>query len=173
MSVQISEIDVATLQANIETLADILRANVLKGASVGYVLPFSQEEAEAFWSDLTPSMAPGQRRILVAHWNQKLVGTVQLVQETRPNGVHRAEISKLLVHPENHGKGIGRALMLAAETLAIRQKRTLLVLDTAGNIAETLYLSLGYVVAGTIPQFAVAPDRSKIEATKYMYKLLA
>ncbi len=172
MSLQIGEIDTATLHANIQALAEILRANVLRGASVGYVLPFARAEAETFWSDLTPSMTPGQRRILVAHWDKELVGTVQLVQETRPNGVHRAEISKLLVHPKVHGKGIGRALMLAVEALAIKQKRTLLVLDTAGDIAETLYLSLGYSVAGAIPQFAIAPDRSKIEATKYMYKLL-
>ena len=172
MSLQISEIDAATLRANIGALADILRANVLGGASVGYVLPFSQQDAETFWRELIPSMTPNKRRVLVAHWNKKLVGTVQLVQETRPNGMHRAEISKLLVSPDAQRKGIGRALMLTAETLAIRQKRTLLVLDTAGDVAERLYLSLGYVVAGAIPQFAVAPDHSKVEATKYMYKLL-
>lgn len=173
MSLKISEIDAAELVANIEILAEILRANVQEGASVGYILPFSQDDAKAFWSDLTPGMKPHQRRILIATMGGKIVGTVQLVQETRPNGSHRAEISKLLVHPESHGKGIGRALMLAAETLAKHQNRTLLVLDTAGDIAEKLYLSLGYQIAGAIPQFAISPDGSKIEATKYMYKLLA
>ena len=62
--------------------------------------------------------------------------------------------------------------MLAAEQLAQRLHRKLLVLDTAGEAAERLYAALGYEVSGAIPDFAMTPDGTKLEPTKIMYKRL-
>lgn len=78
--------------------------------------------------------------------------------DTPPNQQHRAEIGKLLVHPDARWQGIARALMLIAEDAARREGRTLLTLDTrTGDAAEPLYLSLGYVVVQRIPGFARGP----------------
>ncbi len=170
MSVSISELSPEDIVKHLKRLAEILHANVLEGASVGYVLPFSHSEAEEFWQDIIPSLSADRRRVLVASEAGLLIGTVSLVQETRPNGLHRAEISKLLVHPMAQKRGIGRALMGAVETLARQRLRTLLVLDTAGDVARSLYLSLGYQVAGEVPGYAMAPDRARIEPTTFMFK---
>jgi len=172
MNINIIALDSATFQDAIPALGEILTACVHQGASVGFVLPFSHEAAAAYWQSLVPTITPEHRHILVAVEHDKPIGTIQLVLEQRPNGLHRAEISKLLVHPQHHRRGLGRTLMLTAEELARQLKRKLLVLDTAGEAAEQLYTSLGYNRAGVIPDFAMAPDHSKCEATTLMYKRL-
>lgn len=91
---------------------------------------------------------------------------------TKPNGLHRAEVSKLLVHSSAQRRGIGRQLMRAVEELARQHNRSTLVLDTLqGAHSELLYQSLGYTAAGIIPQFARVPSGA-LEATVVYYKLL-
>jgi len=90
-----------------------------------------------------------------------------------PNGRHRAEISKLLVHPQARRQGIARELMQRAERRARAQGKTLLVLDTrSGDVASDLYRSLGWQVAGSIPCYAES-IAGVLDATTYMYKVLA
>ncbi|BBK30648.1 ribosomal protein S18 acetylase RimI-like enzyme [Stella humosa] len=162
----------ADLPALLPDLAAILLAAVEDGASVGFVLPFAQSEALAFWQGMAPAIAAGDRLLLVAHLDGRPVGTVQLVLAMPPNGRHRAEIAKLLVHPAARRRGIARALMLAAEAEARRHCRTLLVLDTrTGDGAEALYAGLGYALAGSVPDYAQATD-GRLAATSFMYKVL-
>jgi hypothetical protein len=62
--------------------------------------------------------------------------------------------------------------MDAVESAAREAGRTLLVLDTRqGDIAEELYLSLGYTLAGVIPQYARSAN-GELHATSLFYKLL-
>jgi len=89
-----------------------------------------------------------------------------------PNGRHRAEISKLLVHPRARRQGIARRLMQQAEQLAAQQGKTLLVLDTrSGDVATTLYLSMDWQIAGSIPLYAESTE-GVLDATTVMYKVL-
>ncbi len=156
-----------------EELADVLHACVLEGASVGFVLPFEREAALRFWRGLLPAFQSGARRLLVARREGRVVGTVQLGLDMPPNGRHRADVSKMLVHPRARRLGLARALMEAAEALARRHARTLLVLDTVqDNPAERLYLSLGFHVAGVVPGYARS-TQGVLEATTVMYKQLA
>ena len=79
---------------------------------------------------------------------------------------------KLMVHTRARRRGIGRALMLAAETEARRRGRTTLVLDTRrGDPSEALYLSLGWTLAGIIPRYARSADGA-LDATAFYYRLL-
>ena len=104
---------------DLEALAAVLHAAVHGGASVGFVLPFSLEDALGFWRDrILPVVRTGARRVWVARVEGRLVGTVQLILDTPPNQRHRAEIAKLLVLPDARRLGIGRALMQAAEAAA-------------------------------------------------------
>jgi len=161
-------------EADLEMLGEVLHSCVEAGASVSFVMPFSMEEARAFWRDsVLPEILGGRRRVLVARSGEKIVGTVQVVLATPPNQRHRAEILKLLVHAEARRGGIGRALMAAAEELARAEGRTLLTLDTrTGDKAEPLYRSMGYVVAGVIPRYARGPGTAELEATSILYKEL-
>ena len=166
--------DPLRLAEDVEMLGAVLHACVHQGATVSFVLPFSRDDAKAFWRDkVMPAAQAGTCCVVVARRAGRIVGTVQLDLATPPNQPHRAEVRKLLVHPEARRLGIARALMLAIEEQARQKGRTLLTLDTTtGDFAEPLYLSIGYIKVGVIPRYSLRPDSSKLEATTVMYKEL-
>jgi GNAT superfamily N-acetyltransferase len=163
------------LQRDIAMLGDVLHAVVYDGAGVSFVVPFSQDEARAFWRErVLPGVRAGTRRVLVARHSGRIVGTVQIDLAVPPNQQHRAEVLKLLVHPDARRRGIARALMIALEPVARSEGRTLLTLDTwTGRAAEVLYRSLGYQAAGIIPRYARGSLTPELEATTIMYKELS
>src|SRR5512146_1203932 len=163
------------LAEDLEMLGGVLHACVHAGASVSFVLPFSREDAEAFWHDkVLPAVRAGSCCVLVARSAKQIVGTVQLDLATPLNQQHRAEVRKLLVHPDARRRGVARSLMATLEARAREARRTLLTLDTVtGSSAEPLYRSLGYVAVGVIPRYALNFDSSELEATVVMYKELA
>ena len=165
----------ASLERDVDMLGEVLHAVVHAGGGVGFVVPFSLDEARAFWLDnVLPGVHARTRRVLVARWGERIVGTVQLAPAVPPNQQHRADIAKLLVHPVAWRRGIARALMTALEAIAQSEGRTLLTLDTwTGGTAEALYHSLGYVSAGVIPRYARGSLTLALEATTVMYKELA
>ena len=77
----------------------------------------------------------------------------------------------MLVHRSHRRKGIGEALMRAAESAAMEAGRTLLVLDTASAGAERLYERCGYKRVGAIPNYALLPQGGYCD-TVYFYKQL-
>jgi GNAT superfamily N-acetyltransferase len=163
------------IDADLDMLAQVLHAVVHDGAGVSFIVPFTMAEARRFWVDkVVPGVREGTRHVLVARDDGRIVGTVQFELAWPPNQPHRAEVAKLLVHPVARRRGVGRALMLALESLARAEGRTLLTLDTwTGGHAESLYRSLGYVVVGVIPRFARGSTTTALEPTTIMYKELA
>ncbi len=167
----------AFVDAEIDMLAEILRAVVHAGAGVSFFTPFSIDDARAFWVDkVLAQVRDGTRRVLVARLDERsesIVGTVQLELEMPPNQQHRAAVAKLLVHPAARRRGIGRALMKALEDIARSETRTLLTLDTvSGSNAELLYRSLDFIAAGVIPRYARGALTPELEGTTIMYKEL-
>jgi ribosomal protein S18 acetylase RimI-like enzyme len=58
----------------------------------------------------------------------------------------------------HRGRGVAKALMAAAESMAVERARALLVLDTAAEGgASGLYERLGFQLAGVIPDYAFKP----------------
>jgi ribosomal protein S18 acetylase RimI-like enzyme len=154
-------------------LGGLLHSCVHDGASVGFVLPYPEDESEAFWIDkVFPSVQAGMRLLLVARCGGKIVGSVQLDYDTPPNQPHRAEVRKLLVHPDFRRRGIAQLLMAELERRAAELGRTLLTLDTrTGDKAEPLYSSLGYRTVGVIPGFCRdTKDPGRLDSTTIMYK---
>lgn len=165
--------DETSCESDIHSLAELLHDCVHAGAAVSFILPFSRDDAAAFWRDrVLPAVQDETCRVLVARLDGRIVGTVQLDLATPPNQPHRGEIKKLLVHPAARRAGIARALMLAIENQARDDQRTLLTLDTASAAAERLYASLGYVRVGVIPRFSLHPESRELEGTTVMYKEL-
>ena len=162
------------IASHLRELGALLHACVHAGASVGFVLPFTPGDGEAFWRNkVLPAVRGGGRVLLVARSGGRIVGTVQLGYDTLPNQPHRAEVSKLLVHPECRRRGIARALMAELERQAPRLGRSLLTLDTrTGDKAEPLYASLGYRTAGIIPGYCRDPFEDRLDSTTIMYKAL-
>jgi len=153
-------------------LAAVLIDCVERGASVSFMAPLARAKAEAFWQDVAEGVARGERTLLVATIGERVVGTVQVVNAGPENQPHRADIAKMLVHSEARRRGIGAALMRAAEAAARTSGKTVLVLDTVtGEDAERLYTRLGWQRVGVIPNFALFPD-GRLCATTYFYKAL-
>ena len=168
--VVVEALDAAAAASAERRLADILVACVDAGASVSYMPPLAVETARAFWRKVSGEVAMGNRLLLVAWVDGRMAGTVQLDLATPPNQRHRAELAKLLVHPDFRRNGIGRALMQRAEQAARGIGRTLLTLDTrAGDAGEALYRELGWQEGGRIPGFAADSD-GKLHDTVFFYK---
>lgn len=169
----IKQLDANGLRRHAPELAQVLRDCVLHGASVGFLLPCPPAEAQDFWLSLAPQVAGGERLLFVAHADDgALCGTVQLVLCGLPNGRHRAEISKMLVHSGARRQGVAQALMEHALATARALGRTLLVLDTCtGFPAQAMYEKLGFAVTGVVPDYATLPDGTLGPAT-FMHRLL-
>ena len=172
-AIGIVRLDEVTLLTHLHSMAEVLYACVHDGANVGFILPFDLRQARAFWVEkIAPGLAGGKRIVLMATVDNEVAGTVQLSLDTPPNQPHRADVSKLLVHPKYRQLGIGRALMQQIESYGTNAGRRLLTLDTATDIAEHLYLSLGYDRAGHIPGYAREPNEERFVGTTIMFKVV-
>ncbi len=140
-------------------LCDVLVDCVEGGASVGFLQPLSRDRALAFWGRVGEDVASGHRVILVAEDALGVCGTVQLVTGLPENQPHRADLAKMQVHRRARRRGLGEALVRAAEATARELGKTLLVLDavTDGDAAR-LYERLGWVRVGDIPRYALFPQ---------------
>ena len=171
---EISKLAPADFESELAGLAALLHACVLDGASIGFILPFTMNDAEGFWRDkVYPAVAHGTRIVLVARLDGETAGTVQLDYDTPGNQLHRAEVRKLLVHPRFRRRGIAKALMAEIEAMATGLGRSLITLDTRTNdMAEPLYTGLGYQIAGVIPGYCRDTLSDRLDPTTVMYKNL-
>src|SRR5689334_23376409 len=89
-------------------LIELLQDSVENGASVGFLRPFSRSSNRAYWEQTFLEIKNGNRTLLVAEKNGRVVGSVQLELATKPNALHRAEVQKLLVHSVHRKQGHGK-----------------------------------------------------------------
>ena len=153
-------------------LISLLQDTVEGGSSVGFIPPLTDNTAEKYWTGVFADVAADRRVLLVARADGHVCGSVQLALVTKENGLHRADVEKMIVHARYRNRGIARSLLTALEAEARRAARTLLVLDTVqGSIADKLYRKLGYVPVGVIPNYALSAQGS-LDSTVVFYKLL-
>lgn len=171
-TIAISRLSATEVETHLDELAALLQACVEDGASVNFILPYSIEEAKGFWRRKVLSRMPDDGLVvLVARQDGRIAGSVQLDHDTPPNQPHRADIKKLLVHPDFQRRGIGRRLMTEVENVARGLGRTLLTLDTrSGDKGETLYTSLGFQIAGVIPGYSRDAREDHYDPATFMYK---
>lgn len=151
-------------------LCRVLQGCIADGASVGFIDAADDVCISDFWQRAIADVTQGDKLLGVARLDGDIVATVMVVLAMPANGAHRADVCKLLVHPVARRRGIARQLMQMAEQRAREAGRTLLVLDTrSGDVATTLYLSLGWQIAGQIPGYARS-TAGVLDATTVMYK---
>lgn len=152
----------------IAALAEVLLDCVAGGASVSFMQSLTRERAIDYWTKVASDAAAGRRLLLVASDGHGLCGTVQLNVDLPDNQPHRADVAKLLVHRRARRRGVGEALMRAAERAAVRCGRPLLVLDTVSHSpAARLYERIGWVRVGEIPGYALLPAGGLVGTTYY------
>ncbi len=160
-------------EALLDGLADVLMDCVDGGASVSFMQPLTRERALAFWRKVAAGVHAGERALVVAEDGRGVCGTVQLIFDLPENQPHRADLAKMLVHRRARRRGLGAALVRAAEQVARDSGKTLLVLDavTDGDAAR-LYARLGWVRVGDVPNYALYPQGGFCSTT-YFYRDLA
>jgi len=160
----VPDIEIETLNAGrarkaCSELARVLHDCVAGGASVSFMHPFSEHDAEGFFRGVADEVEAGKTILLAARVGGHIKGTVQLGLAMPPNQPHRADVKKLLVHRSARNRGVAEALMTRVDDVAREAGRTLLVLDTVrGGTAERLYTRLGWQRTGVIPDYALFPD---------------
>ncbi|MFF3288396.1 GNAT family N-acetyltransferase [Streptomyces sp. NPDC003023] len=170
--ITISRLTAGDLPTASDGLATLLLDAVDDGASVGFTASLTAEQATAWWASLATELTDERVVLWVAHDGDRFTGTVQLRCETSPNGRHRAEIAKLLVHRTARGRGTARRLLATAEHFARTGGRTLLMLDTqTGSAAEHLYRAAGWTPLGTVPDYAADPSGA-LRPTTFFHKSL-
>ena len=163
-NVQIEQVEI--IDEHVDELSELLIQVVEDDASIGFLPPLQFSDANKYWMNvLNPEVL-----LFVAKINNQIVGSVQLQLCTKQNGGHRAEIAKLMTHPNYRRNGIGRSLMKKAEERAKLEGRSLLVLDTReGDPSNLLYSTIGYIQAGKIPYYAKSAN-GELHSTVLYYK---
>ena len=163
-------------EAALPALVHLLQACVAGGASIGWPQTPDDATASAFWRGCADAAARGERGFWLALQDAadpaSVLGSTQLGLAGMPNGRHRAEVMKVMVHPQARRRGLASALLRHAEAQALARGRWLLVLDTlSGSDAERLYARLGWQLCGRIPDYAELAD-GRMAATTVMHKRL-
>lgn len=158
-------------EAAIEQLAAMTIAVVADGASIGFMDPLDAAKARGFWAGVAAEVDAGRRLLVVARDELGVCGTCQIVLAQPDNQPHRGDLAKMMVHPRARNRGLGGALLAAAEAEAKAAGKTLLVLDTASDAAMRVYERGGWTKVGVVPDFALLPD-GRLCATVFYYKAL-
>lgn len=158
-----TELDFAQLGA-------LLTDAVQQGASVNFIEPPNAATAQAWWK--RAAFEDGTELLVWREPDDCIRGCVRLMRATQPNGLHRADVGKLLVHSGFQRRGIASALMNELESHAHVIGITLLILDTeTDSYADGFYRRHGWVPFGTVPGHSVTPA-GELTATTYFFKQL-
>ncbi len=130
-----------------ESLSLLLEDSVNNGASIGFLAPIEKNEVVNYWREVNSKLANGNNRLWIAIQQGTIIGSVQLSLVSKKNGVHRAEVEKLMVLTTARKQGIATLLMNELENFAREKSLRLLVLDTReGDVSELLYTKLDLFV---------------------------
>lgn len=155
-----------------EDLSLLLEDSINSGASIGFLAPVEKNEVLNYWREVNSKLAHGNSRLWIAIQEGKIVGSVQLSLVNKKNGVHRAEVEKLMVLTTARKQGIATLLLNELENFSKENGLRLLVLDTReGDVSELLYAKIGFVRVGVIPNFALSSN-GNFDGTAIYYKRL-
>jgi GNAT superfamily N-acetyltransferase len=168
----IERLDGPAALAAIDGLAALIVDSVEGGASLGFPRPLAVADARAWAEGVAAAVEARRVMVLAARRDGAICGSVQLGFATYPNGRHRGEVAKLMVRRDARGRGVGTRLMAAIEAAAKEAGLRTLFLDTeTGSDGERLYRTLGWTLAGVIPEFAASPEGG-LRSSSFYYRLI-
>ncbi|WP_068716458.1 GNAT family N-acetyltransferase [Vibrio tritonius] len=170
--IDIKTITASEIDSRFGDLCTLLIDCVEDGASIGFLPPLLESDAKQYWKKVKECVKNNTAHLHIALFNGQLVGCVLLSCSGKANGLHRAEIEKMMVSPTARRRGIASSLLDQAESLALNLGLKLLVLDTRENdVSEALYQKHAFVKVGVIPQFALS-SQGDLAGTSIYYKLI-
>lgn len=169
----LARLDAHGVRAAAQDLGAILKDCVDGGASVCFMADLTLDRATDFWIGVAESSRTDGRVVITASDPEGVLGVVQVIPAGVDNQPHRGDVAKMLVHRRGRRRGVGEALLTAAETAGRDLGLTLLTLDTAeGGAGERLYARGGWTRVGLIPDYALMPDGA-LTGTVVFYKRIA
>ena len=136
----------------ITPLTDTLVEAVNEGLPLGFTPPIARESALLYWISVRQELETGARLLLVATYENRVVGSAQLALSQSADSLHRAEVERLFVAPTERGHGVGTALMEATEDLALANGRSLLTISTRySDAAHHWFRTHRYQQVGVVP----------------------
>lgn len=91
----------------------LLAALVRDGAALGWVEPPSPADVAALLDDVSAAARAGDAALRAAYLGDRLLGLGYWLRYARPTHRPHADLEKLAVAAEAHGRGVGRALAAA------------------------------------------------------------
>jgi ribosomal protein S18 acetylase RimI-like enzyme len=138
----------------------ILADLVGRGAALGWVDPPSPAEVADLLGRVLAAVPAGDAALRAAYLDGRLAGLGFWRRYDRPTHRPHADLEKLAVATEAHGRGIGRALTAALIADARAAGVEVLTLDARADntTALGLYRSLGFTEYGRLPGFVAVGD---------------
>ncbi|MCB5164737.1 GNAT family N-acetyltransferase [Streptomyces bambusae] len=143
-----------------ESAHRILADLVAGGAALGWVEPPSRTEVTHLLDPVLSAARAGDAALRAAYADGRLVGLGYWLRYARETHRPHADLEKIAVAADAHGRGIGRALTAAliadARTAAIE----VLTLDARGDNTHALrlYQALGFTEYGRLPDFVAVGE---------------
>ncbi len=169
--IRIEVLDAEAARRNVPALARVLVDCVAHGASVSFMNPYGQADAEAFFHGIADKVAKAEVVLFAAFLDDRIVGTTQLGLDMPPNQPHRAEVRKMLVHHDGRRQGIAGAMLQRLEDEARALGRSLLILDTSNDQAIRVYERAGWQRCGFVADYALWPDGGFCDSTFFVKML--
>ena len=153
-------------------LVQLLAEVIHDGGSMGFLADVTDTELMEFWTSELSKVRSGVNVIICAMDANTCIAAGILTHETKTSGRHRAEVRKMMTHPEYRHKGVASQILTRIEAVAFERGARLLTLRTETNsAASVLYSHMGWTLIGNVPNYAASPDGS-LHSVSFCYKEL-
>ncbi|GAB7035199.1 GNAT family N-acetyltransferase [Streptomyces sp. NPDC021749] len=149
-------------------LADLVRS----GAPLGWDDPPAVDEVTELLGRVLRAARHGDGALRAAYLGRRLVGLGYWLRYTQATNRQHADLVKIAVAAEAHGRGIGRSLTSTLVADARKANIEVLTLDARADNTRALrlYRSLGFREYGRLPDF-VAMGGRRYDKVFYMLDL--
>ncbi|WP_030800164.1 GNAT family N-acetyltransferase [Streptomyces sp. NRRL S-337] len=149
-------------------LADLVRA----GAPLGWDAPPAPDEVADLIARILRATRHGDAALRAVYLGRRLIGLGYWLRYAQATNRQHADLVKIAVAAEAHGRGIGRSLTSTLVADAREAKIEVLTLDARADNTRALrlYRSLGFREYGRLPAF-VAMGGRRYDKVFYMLDL--
>lgn len=141
------------------------------GGAVGFLTDSPESDVRAAAEQVVDDVRAGRQEMLAMTAGGTLAGAVFLRRGTGPVVAHRAEVVRLMIHPDVQGRGWGTTLLAAAADHARTAGLEQLLLTTRGGThLPAYYAKLGWTQVGLVPR--ALRLRSGEYRDEYQFQLL-
>lgn len=144
----------------VTALGTLWTAVTRAGGAVGFVADAPEEDIRASAGRVVEDVRAGRERLIALESGGDLLGTVFLRGGRHATRQHRADVKRLMVHPDLQGRGWGKALLDAAVAHATAIGLQQLLLSARGGTAlPGYYAKQGWTPVGVFPDaLRMGPD---------------